>query len=127
MKIMGIVKNGLFSNQAYLSSCFRNLDGKNITLRITKTSKKRTLPQNAYLWSTVYPLIAEFIGDTAEGVHESMGEMFLRYQDKHGLWKVRSTTSLEPEQFWNYVEQARMWASSFLNIYIPDPEKKDKS
>ena len=122
MRIHGTVTNGMFSNQRFLFEVIRKFESKPITVTVTRRKIKRTLPQNSYLWGVVYKIIADYIGDTDESVHDAMGQEFRGYRDDNGLKKVRSTTEMSTEEFTAYVERVRQWAAGYLNLNIPDPE-----
>ena len=92
--------------------------------------KKRSLEQNAYLWSGVYPAIKKHIqestGDifTSEEIHESMMAKFIDAKPKIVLEEivlVRSTKRMSTVEFIEYVGQIQMyWADN--GLVIPDPE-----
>jgi hypothetical protein len=47
---------------------------------------------------------------------------FLRVEDGRttGLYKIQSTTKLTKDEFSEYVESIKQWASEFLHCYIPE-------
>ena len=95
---------------------------------------KRSLPQNAYYWSCVVPLVKDGLRDagydeikTEEDAHEVMKHLFLRQQigsEKKGgevLEFTRSTTHLTKETFGEYLESIWKWSAEFLGVTIPNP------
>ena len=122
MRFHGTIKNGMFSNQAIVFKAYKELEGKRVTVDVSKQKAKRTLPQNSYLWGVVYQIIADYIGDDVDAIHESMGQEFRRYKDDNGMWKIRSTTEMSTDEFTTYVELVRRWAAQFLSLSIPDPQ-----
>src|SRR5688500_16834866 len=107
-------------------------DGK-IVMKI-EDKNNRSLPQNAYYWSCVVPLVKDGLRDagydeikTEEDAHEVMKRLFLRQQigsaKKGGevLEFTRSTTQLTKEMFNEYLESIWKWSAEFLNVNIPSP------
>lgn len=123
--IYGTVKKGMFSNQRALFDELRKWEGKNIKVSVSKRVPKRSLPQNNYLWGIVYKTIGDFLGYTVDEVHEVMGQMFLKYHDKNGLERIRSTTELSTEEFTEYVEHVRRFFLQEYNIYTPNPNEQN--
>jgi len=121
MKIYGEIRGGMFSNMPTLYKEFQRLDGRQVTLTITKRVPRRSLPQNSYLWGIVYKVIADYSGYSQEEVHDSMRSMFLT--DRSGdMPIIKSTTELSTEEFAAYVESIQRWAAEFAQLYIPDPQ-----
>ena len=105
---------------------FALFEGKKVTVSVKKYTKKRSNDQNEYLWGVVYTLIADYIGETTESVHDLMKFYFnFKVRNIHGK-NVRvplSTTKLSTTEFITYYEKIQKWASEFLDIYIPDPNE----
>jgi len=97
---------------------------------IRKPSRNRTLSQNNYLWGVCYKIIGDELGYDVEEIHEIMKQRFLKRQKditfkgkNITLEKTLSTTKLSTAQFNQYVDKVKMFASSELGIYIPDPNE----
>lgn len=74
----------------------------------------RTLEQNARLWQ-LYTSVGNYLGYTAEEVHELMGYKFLLIEKNIGrekITKVLSTTKLEIKHMAEYQEKIEAWASN---------------
>jgi len=99
------------------------LKGK-VYVTVKKRRKKRSNPQNAYLWGCVYKLISDFSGYTPEETHQIFTGMFLGYE-KHGRQFVRTTTTLSTIEFEDYAESIRRFASMELSLWIPEPNEKE--
>lgn len=122
--IYGQVKNGMFSNQRRLYDEFRKFEGQIVKVSVSKRKKKRTNPQNAYLWDVVYGTISEYTGYHPDELHYEV-EDFLKLRttvDDRGMNKVQKTSEMDTETFWKYVERVRQYAAQEMNLYIPDPE-----
>jgi hypothetical protein len=135
------MKDGRFipTNPAAFRAAFEYfVDGSNVEVTVGKPVKKRSNPQNAYLWGAVYDHISRKTGAEPDEIHAAMKAMFnyetkivsvVQMSKKTGkLRTVRkhikvplSTANLSTEEFSIYVEKVRAWASSFLCLYIPDP------
>ena len=74
--------------------------------------------QNSYLWWCVYPIIAKYTWDDSEYIHGVMGMKFLLDNTKKAPY-VRSTASLNTEEFSIYVENIKNFVADFW-IIIPD-------
>ena len=109
--------------------------GKKIRLDIKRWYKKRSNPQNSYLWAVVYPTIIHYILEktgqkfSAEDLHERYKRKYLgfeRCEMMPDLIKVKSTTDLDSKEFWDdFVEYiCREWAEN--GLYIELPVKKDE-
>jgi hypothetical protein len=109
--------------------------GKRAIISIKEWKKPRSNPLNAYLWAAVYPNIIRYIKDTtgqdftSEQLHERYKKKYLGYEiceipGMDDLVKLRSSTELDSQEFWNdFIEFiCREWAE--LGLYIPLPEKK---
>lgn len=90
-----------------------------------KDSRNRTASQNNYLWSAVYPEIANYCGYSTEEVHEWCKLAFLprSFVTINGIERevAKSTTTLTTGEFTQYIESIRAWAGSQLGISIPEP------
>lgn len=101
---------------------------------VERIYKKRSNPQNAYLWGVVYPLILQGLKDlgyelvTPEQVHELMKFKFLQTEiankDGEYIETIRSTTELTTTEFMDYLAEIWTWSKEYLNIYIPEPNEK---
>jgi RNA-binding protein YhbY len=99
---------------------------------------KRSLPQNAYYWACVVPLVKHGLREagydeikTDEDAHEVMKHLFLKHQigNKNTgeiIELTRSTTTLTKELFNQYLEDVWKWAAEFLGISIPSPGQQSE-
>jgi len=110
--------------------------GKRVTVTVKLFKKPRTNPQNAYLWSAVYPAIVQYIKDqtgqefTPENLHDRYKKKYLGYEQcdipgMEDIVRLRSSTELDTEEFWDqFIEHiCREWSE--LGLYIPLPEKRN--
>lgn len=99
-------------------------------IRIDEYSK-RSLPQNAYYWSTVVPLVYTALRDSGfdavrnhDDAHEVMKHLFLKVSEQRGevlIERVISTTELTKMEFSEYIEHITLWAWDYLQVTIPAP------
>lgn len=118
-------------NRQRLLEWAKQYPGKNVVIKFERKGSKRSSPQNRYYWGCVIREIAIRLHElghqwlTDEDVHDMMKLKFNHEQivSEHGevLELPKSTTTLTKMQFAEYVDNIRMWASSFLSIDIPDP------
>lgn len=97
--------------------------GKPVELTVRVKRNRRSDKQNAYYWSVVVGLLAEFCGYDADAMHEALKWKFLRLEAESPLPTVRSTASLSKQEFEDYVERVRMWAGADLGVNIPLPNE----
>jgi hypothetical protein len=90
---------------------------------IKSNPNKRTVQQNALLWSW-YTIIAEHTGTDAEELHEHMKARFLGFRDVHIMGKtypvINSTKALNKKQFMEFLGAVFRLAAS-LEIKLPQP------
>ena len=117
---------------ALIYQYFNNCD---VTITITKVSKKRSLQQNKYYWSVIVPCIQNGLYETQgewitkEATHEFLKSNF-NYKEivnKNTGEVVRiplSTTECDTFNFKEYQDKIRTFADTFLDIIIPLPNEQ---
>lgn len=115
----------LFDDEAAWNSYLRGLAGKRVRVVVSRETKGRTLPQNAWLWSGVYPYIVDWSGHILDEVHEFMKDMFgvkvlLRMPNGLEYFVPKSTADYTTEEMSTYIEYIRAFAAQ-QGINIPDP------
>lgn len=132
------VLNGqLTSNRKPIKEAIASFEGKEITLTISKKSKRRSNDQNAYLWGVVYPIVKNGLKEigynqiTTEQVHELLKGTFVKEDIVNELsGEVKTitghTSSLTTSQFMDYLAQIKQFASEELGCYIPDPNEQSE-
>ncbi len=112
----------------------RSFAGKRITIKLSPYKKKRSLNQNAYLWSVVYGRIVDVFREAgnnvdADDVHayckDIVGKLKQVFVTPDGevLTGPGSTAKLSTMEFEVYVEKVRAWAAETLGIAIPLPNE----
>ena len=104
--------------------------GQDIKLKITRLGKKRSTPQNSYLWGVVYNLLADEFNKqepftySANDIHECMKQKFLgedivnRDTGEYLYRKTRSTTELTTEGIYQlYRGDQEMGVRVFWTLY----------
>ena len=119
----GNIENGklTITDRQALKRWLHTLKGK-VYVTIKKKRKKRSTPQNAYMWSCVYKIVSNHTGYTLEECHQLFGKMFLKYE-KNGHVFIKSTTKLSTVEFEDYMESIRRFASMELSLWIPEPNE----
>jgi len=84
----------------------------------------RSVQQNNYYWGVVCDILSKETGYTPEEIHQILGEKFLSYE-KNEMRFVKSTTKLKTNEFEEYMEECRRFASIELSCYIPLPNEPD--
>lgn len=117
---------------AHAEGVFRTIDAlTRAGLKIEVAQKKRSDPQNRYLWGVCYPTMLKQGGESlagwdAEDLHEYfLGEHFgwetLEGFDRKRLRPIRRSSKLTPLEFADYVSFIQRKAAD-MGIVIPDPE-----
>ena len=95
-------------------------------ITIKKYKKQRTEPQNRYYFGVVVDILAKELGYTKDEMHDALRDKFLKVAtDIPDLFVILSTTSLNTEEFNQYIEEIKRWAATDLSIYIPDPNEEE--
>lgn len=95
----------------------------------------RSRKANAYYHGVVLRLMAEHSGHSADELHDAMCEMFIPSEKKQIEFvneltgevvqvetDPRRSSKQSPTAFYDFVEQVREWARTFLNVDTPDPD-----
>ena len=81
---------------------------------IKERNSDRSVEQNARLWE-LYSSVGNYLGYTAEEMHDLMGYKFLLIEKNIGrekVTKVLSTTKLNVRDMQQYQEKIEAWASN---------------
>jgi hypothetical protein len=129
------IANRQICNLTNAKEVFNSLkDGKYLVQ--IKSIKKRSLPQNAYYWGVVVPMVKDGLQQVGyndvkenEDAHEIMKYLFLKKKMKSELNDdeiiiAGSTADLKTKQFNIYLEEIWQWAAEYLNIQIPHPNEQ---
>lgn len=129
------IKEGKVLNRQVLKKAFEDLEDSRYLVKIDKANK-RSLPQNAYYWSVIIPLVKAGLKDigyneikTESDAHEVLKYLFLKKQipnENTGevVEILGSTTKLTTTEFNLFIEQIIIWAAEYLNIQIPLPNEQ---
>jgi hypothetical protein len=136
----GQVKNGVVKmrNRAQLDAYMKRWPDCEITIRFEKAHATRSLAANAYYFGVCLELLSEHTGYTVEELHEWAKAKFLPKELAicNGNGEVvddlvigGTTTSLNKNEFYEYVERVRTFAFDRLDLDIPppDPQWRDKA
>jgi hypothetical protein len=101
-----------------------------------RSFKKRSLPQNAYYWGIVVPLVKEGLQGAGysdvkdnEDAHEIMKYLFLKKKMRSELNDdeiiiAGSTAELKTKEFNAYLEEIWQWSAEYLGVQIPQPNEQ---
>lgn len=113
IKPFNLVKSNLPVLIARLNDLLDSDDPDNWQVLIKKRPDSRSVEQNARLWM-LYTSIGDYLGYTAEEVHQLMGYKFLlieKYVGKEKITLIRSTTKLSVKEMAEYQDKICAWAS----------------
>ena len=102
-------------------------------VRVDQRGKEKSSKQRGYLWSVVYPYLAEFFVDIdVDAVHEEMKRRFnpMSTELPNGETMITggSTEDFDAGAYAAYTDRIRNWAAlpiaeGGLALYIPDPKE----
>jgi len=110
-----------------------DLEGMRVVATMTKFRqlKPRSGQQNDYYWGVEIEVLREELGYTKDEMHEILKYKFLSKEKvtttkkgrKVAFRVIQSTTELTTAEFESLMSEIRTWASTDLNIYIPEPNE----
>lgn len=112
----------IYENPQAVALRVKKLNNSEVWVSIAKKTKIRSNNQNRYYWGVVVFILAKELGYLAEEIHDALKFKFL-LEKAEKIEVPRSTTELSTIEFENFLSTVRMWASSELNIYIPEPNE----
>lgn len=105
----------------------RSLAGKRVEIIIRKERTKRSLDQNAYLHTVPFPILAEYFGDSIEGVKYSvMGECWGWKRDRITGREVpvkANTSDMTVDEAAFFIDWLIPWAMTNYGVDIPYPRE----
>jgi L-cysteine desulfidase len=116
-----------------MQSIIKSLDKGEYEWVLRKKKKKRSLSQNSYYWGIVIGGVYEGLVDNgytkseldSNTVHEYLKTKFLTKDiandEGEFISIVQDTSKLSTSEFMDYIAQIQMWAATFLNYVILDP------
>jgi len=94
-----------------------------VTVKISKPRKIRSLTANKYYWGVVLAAIGHHVGHTPEEIHYVLKDQFLpRKFIKLGAKEIeirKSTADLSTGEFNLYLTQIAAWAAQELGLELP--------
>ena len=121
------------TNRAKFDKELTRFAGKQVEIIVQKKRITRSLPLNKYWWGVVIPLVQERfeqLGNECsnEDVHEYLKGRYHYSEwvdEKTGevLRLPLSTTRMTNTEFLTLIEKVKEFASTVLDVYIPDPNE----
>lgn len=124
----------LDDSYAFKTAMWRFKPGR-VTVTVEQEKDRRSAVANRYYWGVVVKLIASETGQDPQDIHDDLRDRFLRktitYTDKatgeiHERQFARGSSGLTVSEFYEFVEQARLFAAEFFGMTIPDPDPEYK-
>lgn len=104
----------------------RTLINRNVELILRKERVKRSLDQNGYLHAVPFPLLADAIGDSVEGVKfDLMGEKWGWTTTAHGrhIPVKPHTSDMTVDECTEFIDWLIPWAATNHGVVIPYPNE----
>lgn len=136
--IQSTVKDGnLTRNRNQLKDIIKSFEGKNVVITIEKAKKKRSNPQNAFIWSCVYPIVQNCFKEhgnvfSINDIHDILKMKFLKeyvlINEDTGecIERTKSTTELSTLEFMEYIQEIQKLTEEWFGVVIPEPGKQLK-
>lgn len=132
-KVLVNKSNGLFDLRS-LYDWFKSVCDGLYRIEVKRVRKPRSNDQNGWLWGCIYPMLLDALIDAGwdfvnvEQVHEFFKAQMTadKVVNKHTGEIIEfpcSTASMDTVTFSTYCEKIREYASEYLCIEIPEPDK----
>lgn len=132
-KVLVNKSNGLFDLRS-LYDWFKSVCDGLYRIEVKRVRKPRSNDQNGWLWGCIYPMLLDALIDAGwdfvnvEQVHEFFKAQMTadKVVNKHTGEIIEfpcSTASMDTVTFSTYCEKLREYASGYLCIEIPEPDK----
>lgn len=105
--------------KTWIASQFK--EGDKVWITVTKPSKSRTHEQFKYLYSCVYPFLAESIGCTVDEADGIMKRRHLTVNNDTPLEYVKNKTDLDRAELAKFIDDVRQDAAG-MGIETMDPQ-----
>jgi hypothetical protein len=131
------VRNGRLppEDSRTIREALARMEGRRVVVTIRKFVRKRSNPQNAYLWGVVVPVCHEIMVDAGndvtpedtfrylkEFVGGSIFAQLICTPDGKRRTIIRSSTTLDTQEMENFLERCRVWAAENGRV-IPLPNE----
>lgn len=106
----------------------RTLIGRTVEIVIRKARSQRSLAQNAYLHSQVFPLLATEFCDSVEGVKfDLMGEKWgwTKTNSGHHIPVKPHTSDMTVEECSEFIDWVVPWAMTMHGVRVPLPNESE--
>lgn len=119
-----VINNKLIlDNREHFDQIVSSHNGKKVTLTLEEYKKRRSKSQNNYYWGVIVEILRHEFGYSADEMHDALRLKFLKVRGK--IETIRSTTTLTTKEAEEYYSQIRIWASSEMNVNLPEPNEID--
>lgn len=115
----------------------RTFEGKTVNVTIQLHRKRRSNPQNAYMWGVVIPLIQEGLKDATgevrdfESIHYQIllplfapKREIVNKETGEVVSEKMTSSEMTTTEMMEYFQSIQKWAAEFLGINIPDPNQE---
>ena len=124
MKYYGTVRSGQLKlkDQIRFNNTLKSFEGKEVVIKIREKEDGRSVEQNALWWSWM-AIIGNSIGHTKEEMHTILKYKFLQRTkviDGKEIITLKSTATLDKNEFNQLINDVFFWANDTLNIRLPN-------
>lgn len=121
----GTVIKGKFvpDDKEFFTDSFRTYkDGTKIEVYHRKQVKKRSDPQNKYLWGVIVKIFHDTTGENEQTIYDSLLQMFSRIITDKGWYVTKGTSEMTTVEFEEFCFKCRKYGAE-CGIDIPEPNE----
>ena len=107
---------------------------KEVTIKIERKKKSRSIDQNAFLHGVVIPMAREAFLEVGyrysiDETKTDLKRMFAVYEkvnEQTGELReyIKATSEMTTTEMMDFIAQAQQWAAEFAGVVIPDPKEQ---
>ena len=121
------------NNRKAFIADLKRFAGKNVEIVVKLKRSTRSTQQNRYYWGIVVPLVMQGLIELGHDVNKQETHEFIKAnfnyeeivnKDTGELFRMtKSTARLNKNDFGVMIEKLKVFASEYLNVYIPEPNE----
>lgn len=121
------------NNRKAFIADLKRFAGKSVEIVVKLKRSTRSSNQNRYYWGIVIPLVMQGLIELGHDVNKQETHEFIKAnfnyeeivnKDTGELFRMtKSTSRLNKNDFGVMIEKLKVFASEYLNVYIPEPNE----
>ena len=121
-------------NRSAFDQDIKLFHSKEVTIKIERKKKSRSLDQNAFLHGVVIPMAREAFLEVGyrysiDETKTDLKRMFAVYEkvnEQTGELReyIKATSEMTTTEMMDFIAQVQQWAAEFAGVVIPDPKEQ---